>query len=317
MAWFEENVSSKKICLAEQVKAPIAYLATICAYDWNSATRITELLAQEFHKLPHCQKLYAMNSGYLQIGASIIKNDVDMSANGYNHTGQPYCSGSLPFRGLILTSAYTCNDSRPLITTIQAINHNNTLLGFVAADFDLHNLPISTISSSRYPWQQVKGDLAIRNNTFLRKRTQSELDKNIESVLDDLSNLFSDHGVFYSVIHFSSSICTLWSEDDPYNYRIHNIKEMTDSELFLIYPGRTYSDKARVAPEKISLVLAMFKTLRKLDDTFYLRSASLNIMNNMIGLTFSSDGSHYMTVDDFLEKQLGFWTEIRTLSKTA
>ena len=38
-----------------------------------------------------------------------------------------------------------------------------------------------------------------------------------------------------------------------------------------------------------------------------LRSASINIMNGMLGLTFSCDGSHYMPVAEFLEKNLGFW----------
>lgn len=316
MAWFKENVSNKKKWLSEQIKEPIGNLAKLCGHDWDSADRITELLAQEFHKIPYGQKLYTMNTNYIQNGASIINNEVDMEANGYNHAGQPYASGSLPFRGLILTSAYTCSDSKPLITVIQAINHNEKLLGFIAADFDLRELPVSNISSSQYPWQQFKGDPSIRNTVFLQQRTQSELDKNIEVVLDDVFNLFCDHGIFYSVIHFSSSLCSLWSDDDPYNYRIHDIDEMTNPELFMLYPRRKYPEKALVAPAKIALILSMFKTLRNIDDTFYLRTASLNIMNNMVGLTFSCDGSHYMTVDEFLDKEPGFWGETPTLSKT-
>ncbi|HEY9149394.1 MAG TPA: hypothetical protein VIQ75_01225, partial [Gammaproteobacteria bacterium] len=50
-----------------------------------------------------------------------------------------------------------------------------------------------------------------------------------------------------------------------------------------------------------------FKALRLADDTIYLRSASLNIMNGMLGLTFSCDGSHYMPVQDFLARDLDFW----------
>ncbi len=34
---------------------------------------------------------------------------------------------------------------------------------------------------------------------------------------------------------------------------------------------------------------------------------SINIMNGMLGLTFSCDGSHYMPVEEFLEKNLAFW----------
>ncbi|MCG8099423.1 MAG: hypothetical protein JAZ05_10070, partial [Candidatus Thiodiazotropha taylori] len=50
-----------------------------------------------------------------------------------------------------------------------------------------------------------------------------------------------------------------------------------------------------------------FKALRFVDETIYLRSASVNIMNGMLGLTFSCDGSHYMPVEEFLAKNLSFW----------
>jgi hypothetical protein len=44
-----------------------------------------------------------------------------------------------------------------------------------------------------------------------------------------------------------------------------------------------------------------------MDDTFYLRAASLNLLNGMVSLTFSCDGTHYMPYDEFLAKNLGFW----------
>ncbi len=43
------------------------------------------------------------------------------------------------------------------------------------------------------------------------------------------------------------------------------------------------------------------------DETIYLRVGSINIINGMIGLTFSCDGSHYMPVAEFLNKNLAFW----------
>ena len=53
--------------------------------------------------------------------------------------------------------------------------------------------------------------------------------------------------------------------------------------------------------------LDTFGQLRVMDDTFYLRSSSINIFNGIISLTFSCDGSHYMPYDEFLEKSLNFW----------
>ena len=37
-------------------------------------------------------------------------------------------------------------------------------------------------------------------------------------------------------------------------------------------------------------------------------TASLNIFNGMISLTFSCDGSHYMRHDEFLAKGTAFWS---------
>jgi hypothetical protein len=54
-------------------------------------------------------------------------------------------------------------------------------------------------------------------------------------------------------------------------------------------------------------VFNMFRTLRFADETVYLRAGSLNIINGMVGLNFSCDGSHYMRYDEFLEKNAEFW----------
>ena len=62
-----------------------------------------------------------------------------------------------------------------------------------------------------------------------------------------------------------------------------------------------------MAPEQIRPVLEQFRALRQADDTVYLRSGSLNVINGMVGLNFSCDGSHYMPVDEFLERDVQFW----------
>jgi hypothetical protein len=49
------------------------------------------------------------------------------------------------------------------------------------------------------------------------------------------------------------------------------------------------------------------RQLRTADETLYLRSASINIFNGMISLTFSCDGTHYMSWREFLEKDMSFW----------
>ena len=60
-------------------------------------------------------------------------------------------------------------------------------------------------------------------------------------------------------------------------------------------------------PALVRPVFERFKLLRNADENIYLRSGSVNVINGMVGLTFSCDGSHYMPVQDFLDKDDSFW----------
>jgi hypothetical protein len=79
------------------------------------------------------------------------------------------------------------------------------------------------------------------------------------------------------------------------------------SPIRLAYPRRRYPDMAVVAREKIQAVFERFALLRTADDTFCLRSSSLNLVNGTVGLTFSCDGAHYLPAEEFLARDEGFW----------
>ncbi len=70
--------------------------------------------------------------------------------------------------------------------------------------------------------------------------------------------------------------------------------------ICLAYPRARYTDQATVPVKVIPRVLAEFKRLRSLDRNIYLRSASLNVVNGLVGLNFSCDGSHYLGYAEFL-----------------
>ena len=78
-------------------------------------------------------------------------------------------------------------------------------------------------------------------------------------------------------------------------------------ELFMQYPKQTYAREASLDQEKIPFVFAQIKTLREGNDTNYLRSASLNIVNDLVSLSFASDGTQYITTEDFLNRELQYW----------
>ena len=154
---------------------------------------------------------------------------------------------------------------------------------------------------------QLKGDPAIRAGLFHQARADSPLDERIDVVLDILTELITIHGVFHIKLHFSSSRATLWSMEDPYRFRMHDIDDLSNPNICLAYPRRDYPADAEIPASAIREILKCFRELRFMDETIYLRSGMVNIFNGMIALTFSCDGSHYMPWKEFLDKKLDFW----------
>lgn len=182
------------------------------------------------------------------------------------------------------------------------------MLGYIAADFDLKDLPLRNVDEIQVKeWRQIKGDPSIRNTLFQQTRTRSAMDEHLDEVLDVIESLMTEQGIYHAKLHFSSSRATLWPFNDPYRYRLHVLDEITNPKVCLVYAKTTYPEDASIPAETVSKVLRVFKSLREADETIYLRAASLNIMNGMVGLNFSCDGSHYMPAEEFMNKDLGFW----------
>jgi len=194
------------------------------------------------------------------------------------------------------------------LTAVQIIRHNNETLGFLGADFDIRDLPMSAqLYKESDKWRQIKGDPAIRSLVFQQNRVESLLDRNIDQVCAILSELMMDRGLFQVVIHFSSSRATIWLVDDPYRYRILDHEALSDTDICLTYPHQPYPSEALIPHDKLESIIDGLRKLRSVDETIYLRSASINIFNGMISLTFSCDGTHYMLYNEFLDKDMAFW----------
>ena len=148
---------------------------------------------------------------------------------------------------------------------------------------------------------------AIRSGLLNQERVLSRLDEQIDTVLAVLEELITVNGVFHTKLHFSSSRATIWTVDEPFNFRIHGIDDLVNPDLCLVYPHRPYPQNAAIPAESVRKILHSFRRLRYMDETIYLRSGMLNIFNGLVGLTFSCDGSHYMPWDEFLAKDLEVW----------
>lgn len=82
---------------------------------------------------------------------------------------------------------------------------------------------------------------------------------------------------------------------------------MIDPDVCLMFSKTPYPESARVPAELVRKVLESFRELHYADENIYLRIGTLNIYNGKVGLTFSCDSSHSITVTEFLEKGYAYW----------
>jgi len=310
MPTLQQTILEKKAALADTVSAPLGLLAARVAEVWPDADAIDLRLQEGLASLPNCQLLYAWDVNGIELSSMVRAKGPDPSWRGRDLSDRPYLKNHLPYKGVMLSSVYLSKYTYEFcLTALQAVSRDNQLLGFIAADFAVNDLlrndKLAAVQEVK--WKQFRGDPSVRGTVFMQTRAHSLFDEHINEAIEGIAMLMREHGVFHSKIHFSSGRCSFWLFDDPYNYRLHGVEEIIDPELCLAYPVRPYPEKAITPAADIIKVLEHFKALRFADETIYLRSGSLNIMNGMIGLTFSCDGSHYMSVEEFLRHDIGFW----------
>jgi len=309
MTTFKERITAKKKRLAKIAAKPLATIASNSAEVWHEPNALDQVLLQGLVDLPHCHMLYAVDTNGILISANVENNQLDTQWRGRDLNGRPYLESTLPYQGLTLSPIYTSrHNMRPCITVMQAVRYQDKILGFIAADYSVDDLPEPPEQEKRNSgWKQYKGDPAIRSTLFLQERVLSAMDEVLNEVTEIISSMMQYHGIFHTKIHYSSSRVSFWSADDPYDYNIHPLDEIVDPERCLAYPRQALHERAQVSEDEINLVLNLFKKLRNADETIYLRSASFNIINGMVGLTFSCDGSHYIHYNEFLNMDTGFW----------
>ena len=296
--------------LARMLREPLALLSNKCIPVWGDRDRLNGVLLAGFSSIPYCTHLYVLTSDATQISDNVGAAGIISGHYQRNRAERPYMQESMPAWGFLLSDAYVgLATHRPSLTALQVVLSGAGTLGYLGADFDLRGLPVTSgLYLEPENWRQVKGDPAIRSTLFQQSRTESPMDRNMTVALSILEELLIERGVFQCQIHFSSSQATIWTIDDPLRYRILDHEVLTDPDICLVYPSRPYPDDAMIPQTEIARVLAAMQALRTVDTTIYLRTASINVINGMVSLTFSCDGSHYMRYDEFLAKGASFWT---------
>jgi len=303
-------VASQRILLRGLLSGSMERLAKKCSEVWPDQAQLQQQLIDGRTTLPSCKYLYLLNEQAKQITENVSADGLLPGHLGRDRSQRSYLQETLAGEVFSLSDAYLSrNARRPSLTAVQHIvRQDGKLLGYLGADFDLRELPLTReLYKQPEQWVQIKGDPAIRGGLFNQQRIESPMDKHIAEVLDLLIDLIASHGVFHGKLHFSSSRATLWFIDDPLRYRILDFEDLTDPGIVLTYPNRPYPEDAVISLEGIKEVFEIFRALRFMDETIYLRAGSLNIYNGMVGLNFSCDGSHYMPWKQLLEKSLTFW----------
>ena len=310
---WKDGIFRQREELARMLREPVAQLAKHCIPAWDNREQLNKVLQQGFSSIPYCCYLYVIDNNGVQLSDNVTDAGIMPGYYQMNRSERPYMKEVIPTWGFLLSDAYiSMVNHRPSLTALQIIvSEAGTQLGYLGADFDLRKLPVtSALYLEPAAWRQIKGDPAIRSALFQQVRTESPMDHNLDNVIPLIEELLTENGVFQCQIHFSSSQVTIWTIDDPLRYRILDQEILTDTDICLLYPSRPYPVDALIPHDEIAPILDVMRALRIIDANIYLRTASINIFNGLISLTFSCDGSHYLPYDEFLSKGLEFWSGI-------
>ena len=306
---WKDSIYLQREELARILREPMAGLAERCTPAWGDRRQLNDILAGGFSCIPHCTFLYCVGTDGIQICDNVGPAGITPAHFGRDRSQRPYMKEAVPTWGFLLSDAYiSLNGHRPSLTALQVVRQGEQWLGYLGADFDLRNLPVtSELYDEPGYWRQVKGDPAIRGTVFMQTRAESPMDQNMEQALSILEELLTQRGVFQCLVHFSSSQATIWTVDDPFRYRILDHEALNDPDICLVYPPQPYPSNAAIPQVDIKHILNTMQSLRQTDPTFYLRTASINIFNGTVSVTFSCDGSHYLPYVEFLMKGTAFW----------
>ena len=297
-------INKQKMQLSYELENTFKSLAYNCEslIGINLNTDNLDRLLHEFiQQCEYANLIYVLDSSGLQLSSNIDKNNISINFRGQDLSSRTFFSKVTNDMPLYMSDTYISSATlKPCISVSHAIFSNNSIIGVLVMDLSLSKLPLIDQQMNSSEFIQIKGDPEIRSNLFNQKRVESAMDKSIDTVHNISNVLLCELGVFHLKLHYASSRATIWTYDDPYNYRLHILDEITNPDICLLYPQKPYPSEAKVTQKQIKKIFSHFYTMRFMDENLYLKTASLNIINGMVGLSFSCDGNHYLPVDEFL-----------------
>lgn len=300
-----ELIDQQKEFLTDQLGEGLMQLAQACdgyLKGTPSLKKLNKLLYSYMRHHQYANLVYVIDNLGVQLSANITRQGVDDEFRGQDLSARPFFNAIDNDHPIYISDAYISSATlKPCISMVHTICHKNEVVGMLVFDLDLEQLPLPKQDFNLEDWRQIKGDPEIRSNLFNQSRFSSAMDQSIDTVHSIAVELLCELGVFHLKLHYASSRATIWEFNNPYNYHVHVLDEITSPNICLLYPQKTYPKNAKVSKNQVKEVFDKFKYMRFMDEHLYLKTGSLNIMNGTVGLSFSCDGNHYLAIDDFLD----------------
>ena len=178
---WKDSIYRQREELARMLREPLALLAEKCLPVWSGRDGLNTVLLEGFSSIPYCTYLYAVGTDGVQLSDHVSYSGITREHHQLKRSERPYMKEAMPEWDFLLSDAYISQvEHRPSLTALQVSILESGTLGYLGADFDLRNLPVtSTLYQEPDDWRQVKGDPAIRGTLFQQTRTESSMDRHI------------------------------------------------------------------------------------------------------------------------------------------
>lgn len=318
--WVKQTLGEQRKLLSALLEPPLQEIAKLCMREWHDMDALDQVLQAHFSQIPHIQLLYAIDKLGRQLSSNTSAHGLDPSYRGQDLSRRPYSVSLYPKRHFMLPSVYISQTTgRPSISAVQPVISDQQFLGFVVADFDIRHLPLA-INSPRNtaPTEPAAppplSDVEITPPTAnpSRSRPFNQMDKQLTQISHAIEKLILEHGIFHVTLNYNNNLAMVWEIHDPYQYHLLSTEQLLNEDVFHSYNRTTYPAKASVMANQVQDILRRLHALRMAEGDTYLCSASLNIINGMVGLSFTSDNSQYIPAHIFLSQDLSLCTGQRT-----
>jgi hypothetical protein len=142
--------------LGRACDAPLRRIARRSVRVWFNRERLDRVLSDSAGSCPHCDLLYAIDTDGRQVSSNIRGAHIDPAAYGQDLSRRPYAVSLAVLNNAAFLGAFLCDTylsqvtQRPCVTVMYGVTSGQSVLGFIAADFDPASLELPVAKPHRH-----------------------------------------------------------------------------------------------------------------------------------------------------------------------